>query len=151
MVAVGQRMPQWVATAFEEYRGRLSGPVRLDLIEVAARKRGRNPDLRRILDDEGERLLAAVPRGALPVALDRGGRGVDTRSLAHMLRGWIDDSEDVAFLIGGPEGLSERCLESARLKISLSELTFAHPLVRVILAEQVYRAYSIIHGLPYHR
>jgi 23S rRNA (pseudouridine1915-N3)-methyltransferase len=151
VVAIGQRMPDWVETAFEVYRVRLNGSATLDLIEVPAKKRGKNPDIRRILDDEGERLLASVPRGALPIALDRGGRRVDTETLAKMLTQWIDEAQDVAFLVGGPEGLSSRCLDDARLTMRLSDLTFAHPLVRVILAEQIYRAYSIHHGLPYHR
>jgi 23S rRNA (pseudouridine1915-N3)-methyltransferase len=151
LVAVGDRMPPWVGAAFETYRTRLVAPVTLHLVEVAARRRGKNADLSRIVDAEGEALLNAVPTAALPVALDRGGRRIDTESLAVMLRGWVDDSQDVAFLVGGPEGLSEACIAATRLKISLSDLTFAHPLVRVILAEQLYRAYSIIHGHPYHR
>lgn len=151
VVAIGQRMPPWVVSAFDEYRRRLNAPVTMELIEVAARRRGRNPDIARIVDAEGDALLKGVPAGAMPIALDRGGRRIDTEALARMLRTWIDESQDVAFLIGGPEGLSRGCLERARLAISLSDLTFAHPLVRVILAEQIYRAYSINHGLPYHR
>ncbi len=151
LVAVGRRMPDWVNAAFDEYRRRLRPPVSLELVEVEARRRGRNADVARIIEDEGAAVLAAVPGGALPVALDRGGRDVDTRELAGLLQGWVDDAQDVAFLVGGPEGLSAPCLSASRLTLSLSRLTFAHPLVRVVLAEQLYRAFSINHGLPYHR
>ncbi len=144
-------MPGWVNIAFEEYRRRLVAPVALELVEVEARRRGKNPDIRRIVDAEGEALIAAVPAGALTIALDRGGRAVDTETLAGLLQEWVDDAQDVAFLVGGPEGLSDKCLSAAHLKLSLSTLTFAHPLVRVVVAEQIYRAYSINHGLPYHR
>ena len=150
-MAIGRRMPDWVGTAFDEYRRRLRPPVALELIEVDAIRRGKNADVGRIVQAEGESLLAAVPDGAMPVTLDRGGRAVSTRELAGLLQSWIDDAQDVAFLVGGPEGLSDRCLAASRLSLSLSRLTFAHPLVRVVLAEQIYRAFSINHGLPYHR
>lgn len=150
LLAVGRRMPSWVDTAFEEYRRRLTPPVSLELVEVAAGQRRRNTDLKRVVEEEGDALLAAVPDGALRVALDREGRALDTLALAGRLQRWVDDAQDVAWLVGGPEGLSRRCLAGAEC-ISLSALTFAHPLVRVIVAEQVYRAFSINHGLPYHR
>src|SRR5690606_18586533 len=146
-----QRMPGWVGEGFEEYRRRLAPPLSLQLVEVAAGRRGKNADLARIVEAEGEALLERVPPGALPVALDRAGKRVDTESLASMLARWVDDAQDVAFLVGGPEGLSTSCLARCPLRLSLSDLTFAHPLVRVILAEQIYRAFSINHGLPYHR
>ncbi len=151
LLAVGRKMPAWVETAFEEYRRRLVPPVSMDLVEIAAGRRGKGADVARILEQEGQALLDAVPRGSLLVALDRGGRRLDTASLAALLQRWVDDSRDVALLVGGPEGLSRACLERCDLTLSLSEMTFAHPLVRVIVAEQVYRAYSINAGLPYHR
>jgi 23S rRNA (pseudouridine1915-N3)-methyltransferase len=151
LLAVGERMPSWVESAFETYRKRLVAPVTLQLIEVAARRRGKNADITRIVEAEGEALLDAVPSGARPIVLDRNGRRIDTERLAAMLRGWVDESQDIAFLVGGPEGLSDRCIAAASLRLKLSDLTFPHPLVRVILAEQLYRAYSIIHGHPYHR
>jgi 23S rRNA (pseudouridine1915-N3)-methyltransferase len=144
-------MPGWVKEAFEEYRGRLTAPVSIALVEIPARKRGKNPDLSRIVEDESESLIKRVPKGSVTIALDRRGKRLTTERLAAMLEEWVDHSQDVAFLVGGPEGLSERCLAAARHRFSLSDMTFAHPLVRVILAEQIYRAYSINNGLPYHR
>ena len=96
-------------------------------------------------------MVKRAPPGSLVIALDRRGKRLGTENLAAMLGEWVDHSQDVAFLVGGPEGLSDRCLADARHRFSLSDMTFAHPLVRVILAEQIYRAYSIINGLPYHR
>jgi 23S rRNA (pseudouridine1915-N3)-methyltransferase len=151
LVAVGAKMPDWVQAGVAEYRKRLSGTVSFDIIEVLAKKRTRNSDLQRIKEQEGDSLLAAIPKNALPIALDLSGKAVDTMALAKLLGGWVDESQDVAFMIGGPEGLSSNCLEKSRLKISLSNLTFAHPLVRLIMAEQIYRAYSINQGMPYHR
>ncbi len=144
-------MPAWVNEAFEEYRRRLVPPVSLELVEIAAGRRGKGADVARILEQEGRDLLDAAPRGGLLVGLDRGGRRIDTPGLANLLQRWVDDARDVALLVGGPEGLCRTCLDRCDLSISLSDLTFAHPLVRVIVAEQLYRAYSINAGLPYHR
>ncbi len=144
-------MPVWVSDGFEDYRVRLRAPVSLDLIEIPAQRRGKNSDLGKIKHDEGRRLLEAIPQGAIPVALDPNGRKFDTQAFARLLQDWVDDAQDVAMLVGGPEGLSRQCLDQSRLKISLSEFTFAHPLVRVVIAEQIYRASSINRRLPYHR
>lgn len=123
----------------------------MELIEVAATRRGKNPDLKKIAEEEGRRLLSQIPVNALPIALEREGRTVDTLQLATLLQSFIDDAQDIAIMIGGPEGLSSECLRAARHVLTLSKLTFAHPLVRIILAEQIYRAHSINNGHPYHR
>lgn len=144
-------MPAWVAEGFDDYAARMPRECRLVLREIAAGKRGKGADIARIVRDEGERQLAAVPKGARIVALDRQGRELDTVQLAAELKAQLARGGDLALLIGGPEGLSDSCLARADAKWSLSKLTLAHPLVRVVVAEQFYRACSILNNLPYHR
>jgi 23S rRNA (pseudouridine1915-N3)-methyltransferase len=151
LLAVGDRMPGWVEEGFAEYARRLPRECKLVLHEIAAGKRGKNADLARLLADEGKRLWAAVPKGAHVVALDRAGREFDTIQLADKLRDRLGRGGDLALLIGGPEGLSAEALAAADERWSLSRLTLAHPVVRVVLAEQLYRAWSIITKHPYHR
>ena len=151
IAAIGQKMPRWVNEGYVEYAKRLPHQARLNLIEVPAGKRGKNADVARILDDEGERLLAAVPRGSRIIALERTGKPVTTRDMARKMESWMQSGADAALLIGGPEGLSRRCQQSAHEIWSLSALILPHPLVRVVLAEQLYRAWSINQNLPYHR
>ncbi|MAT66130.1 MAG: 23S rRNA (pseudouridine(1915)-N(3))-methyltransferase RlmH [Gammaproteobacteria bacterium] len=151
LLAVGTRMPAWVEAGFSEYARRLPHECRLKLVEIAPAKRGRNPDLERIRREEGERLLAALPRDATVIALEVGGRAWSTEQLADRLRGWLQDGRDLALLVGGPDGLPTACRERAGLQWSLSPLTLPHPLVRVVLAEQLYRAWSLVSGHPYHR
>lgn len=144
-------MPGWVEAGYAEYARRLPHEARLILHEVPAGKRGKNADLARLLREEGERLLAAAPRGAHLIALERTGRVIDTAALAARLQDWQQQGVTPAILIGGPEGLDPACLAAAREQWSLSALTLPHPLVRVLLAEQLYRAWSIMAGHPYHR
>jgi 23S rRNA (pseudouridine1915-N3)-methyltransferase len=121
------------------------------LHEIPAGRRTKGADLRRLIDQEGTRQLAAIPAGAHVVALDLAGKQLDTESLARELRKRLAGGEHLALLVGGPEGLAPACLERARERWGLSKLTLAHPVVRVVLAEQLYRAWSIIANLPYHR
>lgn len=151
VLAVGQKMPDWVEAATAEYGARMPPHCALRIIGVPAGKRGKGADLGRVTRDEGERLLDATPKDARIVALDVRGESVATDKLALRLQEWLAGGRDVAFWIGGPEGLSADCLARADWRWSLSPLTFAHPVVRVILAEQLYRAWSIVAGLPYHR
>lgn len=144
-------MPAWVVQGYEEYARRLTGECSLHLIEVTAQKRGKGADLERIARVEGERLLAAVPRGCRVIALDEGGRSFDTPGLARQLGTWLQDGQDRALLVGGPEGLSAQCRRGADQSWSLSPLTLPHPLVRVLVAEQLYRAWTVLRGHPYHR
>jgi 23S rRNA (pseudouridine1915-N3)-methyltransferase len=159
LLSVGRRMPAWVEQGFAEYAKRLPPECRLTLVEIEPAQRGKGRGkaagsgaLRtRIRDEEGERLLKAIPAGALVIALDLGGRTWSTEELAEQLDGWLAGGRDVALLVGGPDGLSADCLARADRRWSLSPLTFPHPLVRVMLAEQIYRAWSIRAGHPYHR
>ena len=151
LIAVGDKMPRWVQQGYDEYAKRLPAECALRLVEVAAGRRGKNADIARILRDETGRLLAAVPKEADAIALEVGGRAWSTEQLAAQLDGWMHSGRDVALLVGGPEGLGEAARAAARQQWSLSPLTLPHPLVRVILAEQLYRAWSILNNHPYHR
>lgn len=144
-------MPAWVEQGYREYSQRMPKLCSLELQEIPALKRGKNADTVRILRDEASALQAAVPDNALTIALDRKGKHIDTDTLAKHLQNWIDESQDVAILIGGPEGIDPNYLNKVSTKWSMSAMTFAHPVVRVMLAEQLYRAWSINANLPYHR
>ena len=155
LIAVGQKMPRWVQDGYDDYARRLPAHCALNLIEIAAEHRGNKApsagDVRRILDAEGARQIAALPAGCEVVTLDVGGRALPTEQLAGRMERWLGGGRDVALLVGGPEGLAAACRERADWAWSLSPLTLPHPLVRVILAEQLYRASSILSGHPYHR
>jgi 23S rRNA (pseudouridine1915-N3)-methyltransferase len=151
VIAVGNRMPAWVKQAYAEYAKRMPAHARLRLHEVPARKRSKGADLGRLLRDEGERVRAATPAGARTIALERTGRPLDTQELAVALSDWLRDGRDVALWIGGADGLAPECLTQAQEQWSLSPLTLAHPLARVLVVEQLYRAWSIIANQPYHR
>lgn len=144
-------MPKWVEQGYSEYAQRMPPIASLELHEIPAKKRGKNADTTRILRDEAVALQSAMPTGALTIALDRKGKHIDTEQLAKHMQTWIDESQDVAILIGGPEGIDPHYLHTVQTKWSLSAMTFAHPVVRVMLAEQLYRAWSINANLPYHR
>ena len=151
IIAIGNRMPAWVEAGYQEYTKRLLRECRLVLHEIPAGRRAKGADLRRLIEQEGQRQLAAVPSGARIVALDRSGKHMDTEALAAELKKRLASGENLALLIGGPEGLAPECLKQANESWALSRLTLAHPVVRVVLAEQLYRVWSIINNLPYHR
>lgn len=151
LIAVGERMPDWVSTGFGEYAKRLSGEIRLELVEVSAGKRSKSSDLVRIKEAEGERMLAALQKDDRVVALDVRGKLHSTESLAAELQRSLPEGHDIALLVGGPEGLADCALARAKERWSLSALTLPHPLVRIVVAEQVYRCWSLLRGHPYHR
>lgn len=151
LIAVGTRMPSWVTDGYEEYARRLPPDYALQLIEIPAGKRSKGADLARIMHQEGEHTLAAIPKGARVVAMDVDGRGWSTKELAEQMDNWRHDGRDIALLVGGPEGLAPACLERAEQRWSLSNMTLPHPLVRIVIAEQLYRAWSILSNHPYHR
>jgi 23S rRNA (pseudouridine1915-N3)-methyltransferase len=151
LIAVGTRMPDWVSQGYEEFARRLPADCSLQLVEIPAGKRSKGADLASIMQQEGERMLAALPKGARVVSLDVKGRPWSTEQLARELDAWRHDGRDVALLVGGPEGLAAECSARAEQRWSLSNLTLPHPLVRIVVAEQLYRAWSILHNHPYHR
>jgi 23S rRNA (pseudouridine1915-N3)-methyltransferase len=151
LLAVGSRMPGWVDEGFNDYAKRLSGDISLELVEITAGKRLKATDLARLKEEEGEALLAALKPQERVIALDVQGRPLSTPDMATTLKHWHIDGQPAALLIGGPEGLSRAALERADEKWSLSRLTLPHPLVRIVIAEQLYRAWSLLKGHPYHR
>lgn len=144
-------MPAWVSDAYEDFAKRLPHECRLQLHEIAAGKRTKTSDAKRLIIEEGRRMLAAVPKDALCIALDVKGKQCSSEELAQSLLDWMADGRDIALLVGGADGLSTECIQRAAFSLSLSKLTMPHMLVRVVLAEQIYRAWSIGRGLPYHR
>lgn len=151
LIAVGTRMPRWVTEGYEEYAKRLPRECELVLREIAPAKRGKNLEPLRWMEDEGERILAGLTRDDHVVALEVGGKAWTTPELADNLAHWMRDSRRVALLVGGPDGLSDACRHRANQQWSLSRLTLPHPIVRVVVAEQIYRAWSILQNHPYHR
>ncbi len=151
LVVIGDKMPAWVDQGVEEYQKRVRGRMALNLVQVAALKRGKNADIERIVAEEDRKLLAAIPPGCRIIALDRSGKSISTLGMVDRMEQWLQDGEQITMLVGGPEGLSDTLIAEADETWSLSALTFAHPVVRVVLAEQVYRCYSVLEGLPYHR
>ena len=151
LLAVGTRMPGWVNEGFGEYAKRLCGDISLELVEISAGKRTKGADLARLKEQEGEALLAALKPQERVIALDVLGRTLSTDDMADTLKSWQVDARPAALLVGGPEGLSRAVLEKADEKWSLSRLTLPHPLVRIVMAEQLYRAWSLLKGHPYHR
>lgn len=151
VAAVGQRMPRWVNEAWSEYSRRMPAGCQLSLREIALAKRGKNADTKRLMATESEALLAAMPDRARVIALDVKGKGWSTEQLAANLENWMGDGRDVGFMIGGPDGISPDTIARSDQRWSLGPLTLPHPLVRVVLAEQLYRAWTITQNHPYHR
>ncbi|NKN34405.1 23S rRNA (pseudouridine(1915)-N(3))-methyltransferase RlmH [Marichromatium bheemlicum] len=151
LISVGRRMPDWVEQGYAEYARRLPPECALQLHEIEPARRVKNGSVARYKDEEAERIFKAIPKGAAVIALDGSGEAWSTERLAQTLEDWLADGRDRALLVGGPDGLDPRCLARAEQRWSLSRLTFPHPLVRVILAEQLYRAWSLTRGHPYHR
>ena len=151
LIAVGERPPAWVAEGFGEYRKRLSHWLPMEMVEIEPGLRGKGRDAARAMSDEGARVLAAVPKGALVVALDGRGRAWSSEELAQRLEHWRGLGRDLAFLIGGPEGHSAEVVARADESWSLGPLTLPHMLVRLVVAEQLYRAAALLANHPYHR
>ncbi|HJP99719.1 MAG TPA: 23S rRNA (pseudouridine(1915)-N(3))-methyltransferase RlmH [Rhodanobacteraceae bacterium] len=151
LLAVGERMPGWVAEGFVEYAKRLSRDLPLELVEIKPGTRGKGRDDARAMAEEGAALLAGLPRGAHAIALDGRGATWTSEQLAGQLSDWRMAGRDLAFLIGGPDGHAREVLERADQRWSLGPLTLPHMLVRLVVAEQLYRATSILKGHPYHR
>jgi 23S rRNA (pseudouridine1915-N3)-methyltransferase len=151
LIAAGTRLPEWVNTGFEEYQKRLRTPLVLELheISVATRSAGDNPQ--RAVQREGADMLAALAKDDYVVALEITGKSMSTEQLSVWLQERLRDARPLALMIGGPDGLAPAVLDRAAQRWSLSPLTLPHGLVRVVVAEQIYRAMSLLAGHPYHR
>ena len=151
ILSVGHRMPGWIQEGFHEYARRMPPEIRVELTEVKPEERGAGISTERAMALEGGRILAAVPRDGTLLALDEKGRSVSTQGLSVMLSEWMREGSHPVLAIGGADGLSSEVKERAQKLVSLSALTLPHGLVRVLLAEQIYRAWSILARHPYHR
>lgn len=151
LIAIGQKMPDWVTQGADEFIKRMPPECRINIIEIPAGKRGKSSDITRIIQQEGEKMLAAIPKNNRVLAMDVKGKQWSTEDLADEMRDWMQGGQDISLLIGGPEGLAPACREHAQGFWSLSRMTLPHPLVRVVLVEQLYRAMSIIKNHPYHK
>jgi 23S rRNA (pseudouridine1915-N3)-methyltransferase len=151
LLAVGARQPSWIREGVETFVRRMPRECALKLVEIPSAHRGKANAGEGAVRKEGERILKAVPDGALVVALDVAGIPWSTQRLSEELQQWRQNYDDVALLIGGPDGLSPECLNRAGRTWSLSALTLPHGIVRIVAAEQIYRAWTIINGHPYHR
>lgn len=151
LLAAGTRLPSWINTGFNQYAERLPPECRLLLKEIPLSSKRRGGDIIKAVVEEGARMLVAMPAGACLIALDVGGRSFTSQELARQLERWLQDGRDLALMIGGPDGLAMECVKRAEHTWSLSPLTMAHGLVRVVVAEQLYRAWTLLKGHPYHR
>jgi len=155
ILSIGHKPPAWVAAGFEDYARRMPREVRIELTEIKPAIRNRqaqsNAAISQILAAEKSRLIAAIPPGCVRIALDERGKQLTTAELARKLADWMQGGRDVAFMIGSADGLDQDLKASADLLLGLSALTLPHAMVRVLLAEQLYRAMSMIQNHPYHR
>jgi 23S rRNA (pseudouridine1915-N3)-methyltransferase len=151
VIAVGGKMPAWVEQGINEYDRRMPRELKIHWREIPLVRRGRDTSPELLRSREGEKILKAIPARDKVIALDVRGKSWSTEQLAEQLRSWQMSGDNYSLLIGGPEGLSSECLERASQRWSLSDLTMPHPLVRILLAEQLYRAWTITANHPYHR
>ncbi len=151
ILAVGNKMPSWINLAFSEYAKRLCQEITIHLSEIKPEKRNNGKNKEQILLAEYKRIKAVIPTGSRLIILDENGEHWTTKQLASTIERWLQEGKDTAFIIGGPDGLHDEIKSSAQCIWSLSKLTFPHGLVRVMLAEQLYRAQSLIENHPYHR
>ena len=151
IITIGTRMPPWVSQGVEEYSKRMPRELRVEWKELPLAPRGKSSSPEQLKEKEGEQILRSIPAGDRVIALDVRGKALSTGQLARQLTDWQMSGDNYSLLIGGPDGLSQACLSRAERRWSLSELTMPHPLVRILLAEQLYRAWTITVNHPYHR
>ncbi|CAH1208533.1 23S rRNA m(3)psi1915 methyltransferase [Candidatus Nitrotoga sp. BS] len=151
LVAVGHKMPAWITTGFTEYVKRMTREAQIELIEIKPEPRTTGKSVAQMMEAEALRIVTALPKEVLRIALDERGEHFSTKQLAQQMQNWMGGGRDVAFIIGGADGLHESIKNSAQQLLALSIMTLPHGLVRVLLAEQLYRAHSLMHNHPYHR
>ncbi len=151
LLAIGTKMPKWVNDGYQEYARRLGRDCKLTLKEISSPRRSNSEDSTTVCRKEAELLLASIPKGAYVIALDEHGKLQSTQSVADKFQQFKESSQSLALIIGGADGLSDLVLNRCNEKWSLSKMTFPHAMVRVIVAEQIYRAISLLNNHPYHR
>ena len=151
IISVGHKMPEWIKAGFNEYTKRMPREAKIALLEIKPEPRSTGKTTAQIMESEAQRILAALPQNCLRIALDERGLQPTTKQLAAQMRDWMSAGRDVVFIIGGADGLHESVKQAAQQLLALSALTLPHAFVRVLLAEQLYRAHSLMHNHPYHR
>ena len=151
IVAVGHKMPDWITAGFNEYTKRMPREAQISLLEIKPEPRTTGKTTAQIMEAEAQRIHAALPQNCLRIALDERGSQPATRQLAAQMQDWMREGRDIAFIIGGADGLHDSVKRAAQQLLALSSLTLPHALARVMLAEQLYRAHSLMHNHPYHR
>ncbi|MFZ2540876.1 MAG: 23S rRNA (pseudouridine(1915)-N(3))-methyltransferase RlmH [Gallionella sp.] len=151
IISVGHKMPDWITTGFNEFAKRMPREAKIELLEIKPEPRNTGKTVAQIIEAEAQRINAALPQNCLSIALDERGAHLTTRQLAEQMQSWMRAGSDIAFIIGGADGLHASIKEAARQLLALSALTLPHAFVRVLLAEQLYRAHSMMHNHPYHR
>jgi len=151
ILAVGNKMPSWITEGFNEYAKRMPREATITLVEIKPEARNSGKTAAQIMEAEAQRIKAALPAGVLCIALDEHGATPTTKRLTQQMQDWMRQGRDVAFVIGGADGLHESVKQQAQQLLALSAFTLPHGMVRVLLAEQLYRAHSLMHNHPYHR
>jgi 23S rRNA (pseudouridine1915-N3)-methyltransferase len=151
ILAVGNKMPSWITEGFNEYAKRMPREAKIELIEIKPEPRSSGKAAAQIMEAEAQRIRTVLPAGALCIALDEHGATPTTKQLTQQMQDWMQQGRDVAFVIGGADGLHESIKHKAQQLMALSAFTLPHGMVRVLLAEQLYRAHSLMHNHPYHR
>jgi 23S rRNA (pseudouridine1915-N3)-methyltransferase len=151
LVSVGHKAPDWVSSGFHEYAKRMPREAKIELVEIKPEPRTSGKTPQQIMAAEAQRIAAALPPGCLRIALDERGSAWTTRQLAEHMGQWLQEGRDVAFIVGGADGLHPSVKQDAQQLLALSAMTLPHAMVRVLLAEQLYRAHSLLHNHPYHR
>ena len=151
LICVGNKMPGWVNEGYQEYAKRLNRDVRIKLVELELAKRSKTSSVENLKASEAKKILQAIPKANQVVVLDVNGSQWSTEKLSQRLTHWLQSGKDVSLIIGGPDGLEQSLVQAADERWSLSKLTFPHPLVRIVIAEQIYRAWSLLNNHPYHR
>ncbi len=151
IVSVGHKMPDWITAGFNEYSKRMPREAQMVLTEIRPEPRSSGKTTAQIIEAEARRILAVLPQHCRRIVLDERGAQATTKELAAQMQEWMHEGRDIAFIIGGADGLHDSVKQAAQQLLALSALTLPHALARVLLAEQLYRAYSLMHNHPYHR
>ena len=151
ILAVGNKMPEWITGGFNEYTKRMPREATTTLVEIKPEPRTTGKSVPQIMEAEAQRIESALPKDVTRIVLDERGAHLNTKQMSQKMHDWLGNGRDVAFIIGGADGLHESVRASAHQLLALSALTLPHGMVRVLLAEQLYRAYSLLHNHPYHR
>jgi len=151
IISVGHKMPDWITAGFNEYAKRMPREAKIELLEIRPEPRSTGKSIPQIMEAEAQRILAAMPQNCLRIVLDERGVQPTTKQLGQQMQDWMRGGRDVAFIIGGADGLHDSVKQAAQQLLALSALTLPHAFVRLLLAEQLYRAHSLLHNHPYHR